>query len=344
MLGVNIGIDLGTTSVVVYVEGKGLILSEPTAVAYNTESGKLIAIGKKAKKMQGKNPSSIRVVLPMSEGVISDFSATRHIVSYFVKRICGNMVFKPNLLVCLPATVTGLEKRTLLDLAITSGAGRACLIEEPLAAALGAGVEIDKPKGTMVVDIGGGTTDIAVITLGSVAISKTVRVAGNAWDESIIRYLRNEKALIVGSTTAEMVKNTIGCAYLHCKQDKMIIKGKDYVSGLPKSAKIAADETYLAMRENLEHICSGIISVLESTPPELAGDLMESGIILTGGGALLRGIDSLIADKTGVKTHIAEDPLTCVVRGMGRALSDYKYLERCGFYYKTAEEVKGYKE
>ena len=344
MLGINIGVDLGTAQVLVYVEGKGIVLSEPTAVAYNTESGKLIAIGKKAYRMLEKNPSSIRVVLPMREGVISDFSATRHIVGYFVQKICGNMIFKPNLLVCLPATVTGLEKRTLLDLAISSGAGKACLIEETLAAALGAGIDIDRPAGSMVVDIGGGTTDIAVSTLGDIAISKSVRIGGAAFDESIIRYLRNERALLIGRKTAEKIKNKIGCAHLNCNKRTLSIKGKDYLTGMPKEIDVNSEEIYLSIRENLEQICDGIMSVLESTPPELAGDVMENGIVLTGGGALLRGIDHLIASKTGVKTYIAEDPLTCVVRGMGRALKDYKYLERCGYYYKTAEEIKGYKE
>ena len=344
MLGINIGIDLGTTAIVIFVQGKGVVLSEPTAAAYDSKSGKMLAVGKKAYKMLGKNPSSIKVVLPIWEGVVSDFSATQSILRYHLQKICGNMIFKPNIIICLPSTVTSLEKRTILDLAISAGAGKACLIEEPLAAALGAGVEIDRPKGVMVVDIGGGSADIAVLTMGNISVSKSVKTAGNAFDASIMRYFRRERDIIIGERTAEKIKIKIGCAYLRHAELAIQVKGKNYISGMPARLEVTSTEIYLAIREQLELLCDAVRSVLELTPPELAADIADSGIILTGGGALLRGMDILLEEKTGIKTSVANEPLLCVAKGIGKALKNSDIVSQSGLVFKTAEEIRGYKD
>jgi rod shape-determining protein MreB len=344
MLGINIGVDLGTTSTVIFVEGKGIVLSEPTAAAYESSSGRMLAAGKRAYSMVGRNPSSIKVVLPMKDGVVSDFTVTQNILRYYLQKICGNMVFKPNVIICLPATVTNLEKRTILDLATSSGAGKACLIEEPLAAALGAGVDISHPKGVMVVDIGGGTADIAVITMGSISVSKSIKVAGNAFDDAIVRYFKRERDVLIGERTAEKIKIKIGCAYLREAELAVEVKGKNYISGMPARLEITSTDIYLAIREQLEYIGEAVRSVLEVTPPELSADVSESGIILTGGGALLQGMDVMIERKTGIKTRVAEDPLNCVAKGIGKVLKNLDILAESGYLFKTGEEIRGYKE
>lgn len=344
MLGINIGVDLGTTSIVIYVEGKGIVLTEPTAAAYDVFTDKMIAVGLRAYKMKGRNPESIRVVQPMRDGVISDFTVTQQILRYYMQKICGNMVFKPNVIICMPSTVTNLEKRTILDLATSSGAGRACLMEEPLAAVLGAGIDVAHPKGVMVVDIGGGTADIAVITMGSISVSKSIKVAGNAFDDAIVRYFRRERDVIIGERTAENIKMKIGCAYLREAELAIEVKGKHYITGMPVRAEVTSTDVYLAIREPLEYVGEAVRSVLEMTPPELASDIAESGILLTGGGALLQGMDVMINRKTGVKTSIAEDPLNCVAKGIGKVLKNLEILEESGYIFKTGEEVRGYKE
>ncbi|MGI6249510.1 MAG: rod shape-determining protein [Acutalibacteraceae bacterium] len=344
MPGANIGVDLGTTSVVIYVQGKGIVLNEPTAAAYLEKSGKVLAVGRKAFTMVGRAPSSIKVVLPMKDGTVADFTVTLNIVRTYLQRICGNMVFKPNVVICLPSGVTNLEKRTILDLAISSGAGKACLIDEPLASALGAGIDISRPNGTMVVDIGGGTTDVAVLTMGSISISRSVKLAGNALDEAIIRYFSRERALIVGEKTAEKVKRKIGCSFMREPEIAISVKGKNYITGMPTRVEVNSTEIYLAIRERLENICDTIISVLESTPPELSADIADNGIVLTGGGALLSGLDRLIESKTGIKTYVADEPLLCVAKGIGKVMNNRKFLERSGYMFKTAEEIKGYSD
>lgn len=341
MLGINIGIDLGTTSIVVYVEGRGIVLAEPSVAAYDVKSGRLIAVGKKAYEMVGKTPDSIRVVKPMKNGVVSDFTATRHILRYFLQKICKNMVFKPNIVVCVPSTVTNLEKRTILDLITSSGAGKACLIEEPLAAALGAGLESNRPVGTMVVDIGGGTTDIAVMTMGSISVSRSIKSAGNAFDEAIMRQIRRERDVIIGERTAENIKLRIGCAYLREVELGLTVKGKHFITGMPVSIEVTSTQVYLAMRPHLEAIAEGVRSVLELTPPELASDISTTGIYLTGGGALLEGIDAMIQERTGVRTYIAQEPLNCVALGTGVALEDMDILTDNGGVFKTRDEIGG---
>lgn len=341
MLGANIGIDLGTTSIVAYVEGKGVVMSEPCAAAYDKESGKLIAVGKRAWDMIGKNPESIRVVKPMEHGVVSDFTATKHILRYFLSKICKNMVFKPNVVVCVPSMATSLEKRTILDLITSAGAAKACLIEEPLAAALGAGLKSDRPLGAMIVDIGGGTTDIAVITMGCISVSRSVKVAGNALDEAIIRQIRRERDVIIGEKTAELLKKQIGYAFLRDVELGMTVKGKHFITNLPVSIDVSSTEVYLAMRPHLETIGEAVRSVLELTPPELSADICESGICLTGGGALLHGIDKMIERKTGIRTEIAKDALNCVALGTGEALAHIDILSQNGYVFKARDEIGG---
>lgn len=341
MLGANIGIDLGTTSIVVFVEGKGVVMSEPCVAAYEKESGKLIGVGKRAWEMIGKNPDSIRVVKPMLHGVVSDFTATKHILRYVLSKICKNMVFKPNVVVCVPSMATGLEKRTILDLVTAAGAAKACLIEEPLAAALGAGLGSNRPVGTMIVDIGGGTTDIAVITMGCISISRSIRVAGNTLDEAIVRQIRRERDVIIGEKTGEYIKKQIGCSFLRDVELGLTVKGKHFITNMPVSIEVSSTEAYLAMRPHLETIAENVRSVLELTPPELSADIAESGIRLTGGGALLRGIDKMIEKKTGVKTTVAESPLNCVALGTGEALSRIDILSQNGYVFKTRDEIGG---
>ena len=339
MLGINIGIDLGTTSIIIYIEGKGIVLSEPSAAAYDAKTGRLIAVGKKAYEMFGRTPDSIKVIKPLRDGVVSDFTATRHILKYFLQKICRNMVFKPNIVVCVPSSVTNLEKRTILELVISSGAGRACLIEEPLAAALGAGLRSDKPMGTMVVDIGGGTTDVAVMTMGSISVSQSIKCAGNAFDESIMRQIKNERDILIGEITAENIKKQIGCAQLREDELGLTVKGKHYITGMPVSFELTSTEVFLAMRQNLELIAETVSGVLQQTLPELAADVFTTGIYLTGGGALIQGFDKMIEEKTGVKTYAALDPLNCVAKGIGIALKNQNILFDNGETFKTGDQI-----
>ena len=343
MFGTNIGIDLGTVSVIAYMEGKGIVLSEPSAVAYNSD-GKIAGVGKKAYDMLEKNPDTIRVVKPMINGVVSDSTATKHLLTFVLTKICKNMIFKPNVVVCVPSTVTGLEKRTILDIATAAGAARACLIEEPLAAALGAGLGSDKPKGVMVVDIGGGTADIAVITMGCVSLSKSLRTAGIALDEAIARQLRRERDIIVGDKTAEMIKIRIGSALLRDVELGMTVKGKNYITNMPMSFEVNSTETFLAMRPLLEEILEGIRNVLEDVTPDLAADVLESGIYLTGGGSLLRSLDKMITAKLGIKAKVAADPINCVAMGIGKALADIDILANNGYIFKSRNELGGLDE
>ena len=344
MLGLNIGIDLGTTSVIVYVQGKGIVMSEPSVVAFKTDSGRIMAIGKSASKMIGKCPDSITVIRPLRDGVVSDFTVTEQMLRFFIQKICGNRIFKPNIIVCMPSTVTSLERRTILDVITASGAGKACLIEEPLAAAIGAGVDISHPRGIMIVDIGGGTSDAAIITMGSIAISKSVKSAGNALTESIMRYVRRERDVLIGEQTAEQIKHTIGCAYLRKEEIAMVAKGKQYVSRMPISFEITSTEVYLAMREHINVLIEGIKAVLEDTPPELISDLMYEGILLTGGGALLYGLDKAIEDATGIKTRVANDALNCVANGIGDVLVNLDFLADNGYLFKTRQDITGVEE
>lgn len=340
MLGTNLGIDLGTTSVVMYLEGKGIVLDEPNVIAYDSDN-RIKAVGKKAYEMLGKNPGNIRLVKPMVNGVVSDFTATRHILLTFLSRVCKNMIFKPNVIICVPSTVTELEKRTILDLTTAAGAAKACLIEEPLAAALGAGLKPDVPKGVMVVDIGGGTTDIAVITMGCISISESVKIAGNAFNDAIARQIRRERDIIIGDKTAEDIKKKIGSCTLRDAELGMTVKGKHYITNLPVSFEVTSSEAYLAMRQPLEAVIEGIRQVLEKTPPELSADIFDSGIYLTGGGSMINGFDRMIERKLGVKTKMAPNPLYCVANGTGEAIAHMDILANNGYVFKSRGQIGG---
>ena len=341
MLGINIGIDLGTTSVIAYLEGKGIVLSEPSVVAYRTETGKMIALGRAAYKMIGREPESVTVIRPMKDGVVSDFTVTEQMLRYYIKKICGNKIFKPNIIVSMPGTVTNLEKRTILDVITASGAGKACLLEEPLAAAIGAGVDISHPSGVMIIDMGGGTTDIAVITMGSMAIASSVKVAGNLLNESIVKYCRRERDILIGELTAEDIKKQIGCAYLRQEEIVMVAKGKDYFTGMPIDFEITSTEVYLAMREHINVILEAIRDVFERTPPELVSDIINEGIIITGGTAKLYGMEKVVSELTGVDVRIADDPVNCVANGIGKVLGDMFFLAENGYLFKTRQDISG---
>lgn len=335
MPGINIGVDLGTSTVQFFVDGKGVVLSENAVTASDVQSGKTISIGSKAYRMIGRTPDSITVHYPLREGIVSDFSASRDLMRFYLQKICGNRIFKPNLVLCMPTDVTSLEKRTLLNLAAASGAARACLIEKPLAAALGAGVDYRRPRGTLIVDIGAGTTEIAVVTMGNIAVSESLHVAGNAFDEAIRRYIRRERDILIGRLTAENIKQKIGCAYLREAEIAILVKGKSYLSGMPVLFEVTTTEVFLAIREQLEQIAAAVCSVLSRTPPELAGDISENGIVLTGGSANLPGIDKLIERKTRIPTTVAESPQDCAARGIGTALKHMDILTGNGYFFKT---------
>ncbi|NLL63938.1 MAG: rod shape-determining protein [Ruminococcaceae bacterium] len=341
MLGINIGIDLGTTSVIAYVEGKGIVLSEPAIVAYRRTTGRIIALGKAAYKMLGREPDSVEVVQPMRDGVVSDFDVTEQMLRYYIKKICGNKIFKPNIIVSMPGTVTNLEKRTILDVITASGASRVCLIEEPLAAAIGAGIDIVHPNGVMVVDIGGGTTDIAVITMGTMATASSIKLAGNVLNEDIIRYLSRERDIIIGELTAEEIKKKIGCAYLRDEEIGIFAKGKDYYTGMPIDFEITSNEVYLAMRKHINMILEAIRDVFERTPPELVSDIINEGIVLTGGTAQLFGLDTAIEKLTGIRTIVAKDPLNCVANGIGKVIGDMFFLSEYGYLFKSRQDIGG---
>jgi len=301
----------------------------------------MIAVGKAAYKMIGRESRSVVVVRPMRDGVVSNFSVTEQLLRYVIMQICGSEIFKPNIIVSMPGTVTNLEKRTILDVITSSGAGRACLLEEPLAAAVGAGIDTLQPNGVLVVDLGGGTTDVAVITMGSMAVATSIRVAGNALNDSIYKYCKRERGVVIGEQTAEEIKTTIGGAVRRENQIAMMAKGKDYISGMPVEFEIDSDEVYYAIRENIRSILNAIHEVLERTPPELASDIMEEGILLTGGTALLFGMEEAVYASTGIKTRIADDPVNCVANGIGSVLSNMDSLENSGYLFLSREEIPG---
>lgn len=328
-LGEDIGIDLGTASVLVYVKGKGIVLNEPSVVAIDKNSDTIIAVGEEARRMLGRTPGNIVAIRPMKEGVIADYDTTEKMLRYFIaKAINKRFFFKPRVMIGIPSGVTSVEERAVKQAAIAAGARDAFLIEEPLAAALGAGLEITEPSGSMVVDIGGGTTDVAVLSLAGIVTSKSVRIGGDKIDESLARYMRRFHNLLIGERTAEEIKIEIGTAYPKDKGEASLeIRGRDLVSGLPKNVTITAREAHEAMREPLEAIMLATKEVLEKTPPELAADIMNKGIVLTGGGALLHGMDKYLASETRLPVHIADEAIQCVARGTAKALINLNLLE-----------------
>lgn len=325
----DMGIDLGTANTLVFMRGKGIIIREPSVVAIQTNTKEVLAVGEEAKKMIGRTPGHIIAIRPLSDGVIADFDITQSMLKYFIRKgNRGRSFFQPRVVVCVPSGVTEVEKRAVEEAAIQAGAREAFLIEEPMAAAIGAGLPVQEPNGSMVVDIGGGTTEVAIISLGGIVTSKSIRVAGDELDESIVYYIKKEYNLMIGERTAEEVKIQVGSADLPNKEKKISVRGRDLISGLPKNIEISSSEIYDAMKEPISNIIDAIKFTLEKTPPELASDVMEQGIMLTGGGALLDGLDRLIRKETGMPIHIAEDPLDCVAIGTGKALEDIETLKK----------------
>ena len=324
----EVGIDLGTANVLVYIKGKGVVLNEPSVVAINKDTNEILAVGEEARQMLGRTPANIVAVRPLRDGVISDYDVTERMLKYFIRKTCGSgRFFRPRIMVCVPSGVTEVEKRAVREAATQAGGKAVFLMEEPVAAAIGAGLDISKPDGVMVIDIGGGTTDIAVISLGGIVTSTSVKVAGDRFDESIIKYMRKEHKLYIGERTAEEMKMSIGTAYPREEIITQECRGRDLVTGLPKSIELTSKEMMEALDEPLQIICEAVHGVLERTPPELAADISNYGIIITGGGALLNGIDKRIEERTGIQVIIAEDPKSCVAVGTGKALNNMDALE-----------------
>ena len=324
MLGTDIAIDLGTSTVKIYLDGKGVILKEPAVVAYNVETEEVVAIGSEAYAMVGRTSDRIDVVQPLCNGVISDFDLAQYLISHYMKQISGSKVFMPRVVVSVPCLITEVEKRAVVNAISSAGVRKICLIEEPVAAAMGAGVKIDEPHGTLIVDIGGGTTDMGVLSLSGIAISRSIKTAGNAFDEAIIKYVRRKYNLIIGKRMAEEAKIAIGCVYPRKEMVKHRVKGRNAMTGLPQWADISCDEMLEALIEPAMQIIYTVQEMLEKTPPELMGDVYSDGIILTGGSSQLFGFDKLISKKTKMPVRVAEEPDMCVARGAGLAI---KYIE-----------------
>ena len=314
MLSTDIGIDLGTASILVYIKGKGVVLKEPSVVAFDRDTNKIKAIGEEARLMLGRTPGNIVAVRPLRQGVISDYTVTEKMLKYFIQKAIGRrMLKKPRISVCVPSGVTEVEKKAVEDATLQAGAREVAIIEEPIAAAIGAGIDISRPCGNMIVDIGGGTTDIAVISL-----STSIKIAGDDFDEALVRYMRKKHNLLIGERTAEDIKIKIGSAYPRPEVVTMNVRGRNLVTGLPKTVEVTSEETEEALREATSQIVEAVHSVLEKTPPELASDIADRGIVLTGGGSLLSGLEDLIESKTGINTMTAEDPMTAVAIGTGK--------------------------
>jgi len=325
----DIGIDLGTANTLVHVKGKGVVLREPSVVAIDKKTGNILAVGDSAKSMIGRTPGNIVAIRPMKDGVIADFDVTQSMLKYFIKRTMSKGVFsKPRVVICVPSGVTEVEKRAVEEATVQAGAKEAFLIEEPMAAAIGANLPVEEPSGSMVVDIGGGTSEVAVISLGGIVTSKSLRIAGDEFDEGIVHYVKKEYNLMIGERTAEEIKMTIGAAYPKPKEEIMEIRGRDLVTGLPKTQTLTSAEITEALKEPINAIIDSIKLTLEKTPPELASDIMDRGIMLTGGGALLSGLDKLIKEETGMPVSIAENPLDCVVMGAGKVLDEIETLKK----------------
>ena len=325
--GQDIGIDLGTATVIAYVKGKGIVLREPSVVAVDSNNGEVLAVGKEARKMLGRTPGNIVATRPLREGVISNYTVTEKMLKYFINKVCGRFVFAPRIMICIPSRVTEVEKKAVIDAATQAGARKVYLIEEPIAAAIGAGIDISKPCGNMVVDIGGGTTDIAVISLGGSVTSTSLKVAGDKFDEYIIKYIKKKYNVIIGERTAEDLKINIGCVYPKMQDVEMDIRGRDLLDGLPKTITIHSSEMLEAMIEPALMIVDAVHSVLEKTPPELAADISDRGIYMTGGGCLVDGLDKLLQEKTGINVMIAQDTVSCVALGTGKALDNLDSLK-----------------
>ncbi len=325
--GQDIGIDLGTATVIAYVKGRGIVLREPSVVAVDENTGNVLAVGREARRMLGRTPGNIVATRPLREGVISDYTVTEKMLKYFINKVCGRFLFAPRIMICIPSQVTEVEKKAVIDAASQAGARKVYLIEEPIAAAIGAGIDIAKPCGNMVVDIGGGTTDIAVISLGGSVVSSSLKIAGDKFDEAIVRYMKKKHNIMIGERTAEDLKVNIGCVYPKIQDMEMDVRGRDLITGLPTTLSIKSSEMMEALLEPAMMIVDAVHSILERTPPELAADISDKGIYMTGGGCLLDGLDKLLQEKTGINVMIAQDTVSCVALGTGKALDNLDALE-----------------
>ncbi|WP_456298451.1 rod shape-determining protein [Candidatus Desulforudis audaxviator] len=326
----DMGIDLGTANTLVYVKGKGIVMREPSVVAIEKDSGRILAVGEEAKQMIGRTPGNIVAIRPMEDGVIADFDTTESMIKYFINKALRGRTFliRPRVVIGVPSGVTAVEERAVREAALAAGARECYLIEEPMAAAIGAGLPVHEPTGTMIVDVGGGTTEVAVISLGGIVTSRSIRVAGDEMDEAIIQHVKRNYNLMIGERTAEELKIKIGTAYPLEHQETEEVRGRDLVSGLPKTVTVTSAEIYRALSEPVSAILDAIRQTLEKTPPELASDIMDRGIMMAGGGALLRGLDRLVSEETQMPVHLAEEPLLAVAYGSGRVLENIDVLRK----------------
>ena len=327
IIGKDIGIDLGTASVLVYIKGKGVVLREPSVVAMDKNTGKLLSVGAEAEAMLGRTPGNIVAMRPLRDGVISDYDMTERMLKEFIKKTTTFSLFKHRLLICVPSGITEVEERAVIDAGIQAGARRAYLIEEPVAAAIGAGIDITKPDGHMIVDIGGGTADIAVISLGGVVESASIKTAGDKFDEAVVKYVRRKHNVLIGDRTAEEMKKTIGCVFPRPEEVTMEVKGRCLLTGLPRVFSVTSNEMIEAFEEVTGRILEAIHAVLERTPPELVADISTNGIVMTGGGSLVWGFDKLVESNTGIETHVADDAISCVAYGTGKSLDSLDQMQ-----------------
>ncbi len=325
--GRDIGIDLGTATVIAYMKGKGIVLREPSVVAVDNGTRDVLAVGGEARRMLGRTPGNIVATRPLRDGVISDYTVTEKMLKYFINKVGGKTLFAPRIMICIPSKVTEVEKKAVIDAATNAGARKVYLIEEPIAAAIGAGIDISKPCGNMVIDIGGGTTDVAVISLGGSVVSTSIKVAGDKFDEAVVKYIKKKHNISIGERTAEDLKINIGCVYPKMQDMEMEVRGRDLMSGLPKTVTVHSSEMLEALIEPAMMIVDAVHSVLEKTPPELAADISDRGIYMTGGGCLVDGLDKLIQEKTGINVMIAQDTVSCVALGTGKALENLDVLD-----------------
>ena len=328
MFAKDIGIDLGTANVLIYIKGQGIVLNEPSIVAIDSDTKKILAVGKEAREMLGRTPKKVQAIRPMKDGVIADFEITEMMLNSFIRKINGkSFLSRPRILICCPSNITQVEKNAIKEAAERTGARKVFLEEEPKVAAIGAGLDISKPSGNMVIDVGGGTTDIAILSLGDIVTSESIKLAGNTFDNDIIKYIKDKYKLFVGDRTAEEIKLEVGSVYPDGRNDKMEVKGRDLVTGLPHTITICSEEVEEALRESVYAIVHAAKNVLEQTPPELAADIIDKGIVITGGGALVDGFDKLLSHELKVPVFVAESPLTCVVEGTGILLDNVHLLK-----------------
>lgn len=329
MFAKDIGIDLGTANVLIYIKGQGIVLNEPSVVAIDSETKKPLAVGREAREMLGRTPGTVHAIRPMKDGVIADFEITEVMLNHFIKKINGKgFLSRPRILICCPSNITQVEKNAIKDAAERTGAKKVFLEEEPKVAAVGAGLDISAPCGNMVIDVGGGTTDVAVLSLGGIVNSASIKVAGNVFDNDIAKYIKDKYKLLIGDRTAEEIKLNIGTVFPKDKKEKMDVRGRDLVTGLPHTITITSDEVEEALRESVYIIINTAKNVLEQTPPELSADIIDKGIVVTGGGALIKGFDELLAHELKVPVFVAESPLTCVAEGTGVLLDNIHMLEK----------------